>query len=441
MAEIRPFRGVRYNQQLVKDLAAVTCSLYDITTPEMQQEFYHQSEYNFVRLEHGRELPQDTATDNKYTRSAATFEQWLKQGVLKVDEVPAIYLYDHHFNHQANDYRRRGMVVRVRLEEWDKLVIRPHEGILTKPKDDRLSLLRACQANTSSVFAMFEDQGQRVSSLLALEERNEPVINFTSADGERHQVWAITEPEAVNQICGILAHQHLYIADGHHRYESALTYRRERSACSSTMSGDDAFNFVMMTLVDFSDPGLFVLPPHRLIRGISKSILGEFRAELGTFFDIEQLPLSVPDVWQQVDDLLTGMKLREVNQARFILFGLDAEHLLVLKLRDPAAASQMMPFFHSELYKNLDISIIDHIILEGLLGLDSSREEARIDYSYDKQEVVNRVLAQEYQLAFILNPIKPEVIKAIADAGDRMPRKSTYFYPKLPAGLVFNRLE
>jgi uncharacterized protein (DUF1015 family) len=120
---------------------------------------------------------------------------------------------------------------------------------------------------------------------------------------------------------------------------------------------------------------------------------------------------------------------------------LDAEHLLVLKLRDPAAASQMMPFFHSELYKNLDISIIDHIILEGLLGLDSSREEARIDYSYDKQEVVNRVLAQEYQLAFILNPIKPEVIKAIADVGDRMPRKSTYFYPKLPAGLVFNRLE
>jgi len=277
--------------------------------------------------------------------------------------------------------------------------------------------------------------------LLALEERNEPVINFTSADGERHKVWAITEPETVNQIRSILAHQPLYIADGHHRYESALTHQRERRACSSSMSGDDAFNFVMMTLVDFSDPGLLILPPHRLIRGISKSILDEFRAELGTIFEIERLPLSMPGVWQQVDDLLTGVKLREVNQVRFILFGLEAEHLLVLKLRDLATASQMIPFFHSELYKNLDVSIIDHIILEELLGLGSGREEARIAYSYDKQEAVNRVLDQEYQLAFILNPIKPEVVKAVADAGDRMPRKSTYFYPKLPAGLVFYRLE
>ncbi|GAI56449.1 unnamed protein product, partial [marine sediment metagenome] len=231
----------------------------------------------------------------------------------------------------------------------------------------------------------------------------------------------------------------LYIADGHHRYESALTYQHERRICSPSASGDEAFNFVMMTLVDFSDPGLVILHPHWLVRGVSKSTLDGLMASLRLFFEIEELPLSTPDVWQRVDDLLTRMKPGETNQVSLVLFGLATERLLVLRLRDFAAVSQMMPRFHCELYKRLDVSIVDHIILEKLLGL-SSEEKAIPGYSYDRQDAVNRVLEQEYQLAFLLSPVKVEVIKAIADAGDRLPRKSTYFYPKLPAGLIFNRL-
>jgi len=435
VAEIRPFRGVHYNQLLTGDLSQVICSPYDIITPPLQQELYRRSQYNFVRLEHSRELPQDTVMDNKYTRPAATLRQWLKQGVLKVDEVPAIYLHDHYFTHQRKEYRRRGIIVCVRLEEWGKMVVRPHEGTLAEPKNDRLNLLRELQANTSPILALFEDQGQRVSSLLAAQEpKNKPLISLTSANGEGHNIWAITESQVVNQIGNSLAAQPLYIADGHHRYESALTYQRERRACSSLASEDEAFNFVMMTLVDFSDSGLIILPPHRLVRGISKSILNGLMAKLRAFFEIEELPLSVPSVWQQVDDLLM-----ETNEIRLFLFGL-AEHLLALRLRDFTTASQMMPYFHSELYKRLDVSIADHIIVEKLLGLSSGREEARITYSYDRQDAVNRVLDQEYQLAFLLSPVKVGVIKAIADAGDRLPRKSTYFYPKLPAGLVFYRL-
>jgi len=436
MAEVCPFQGVHYNQLLVKDLAAVLCPPYDIITPQIQQELYRKSDYNFVRLEHGRELPQDTTKDNKYTRSAATLNQWLKQGVLKVDEAPAIYLHDFYFTHLGKGYRRRGITVRVRLEEWDKRIVCPHEGTLAEPRNDRLDLLWACQANTSPILALFEDQGQEISPLLALGERNDPLINLSGANGQSHYVWAITEPEIINQICSSLAHQPLYIADGHHRYESALIYRRERRACFSSESGNAAFNFVMMTLVDFSDPGLIILPPHRLVRGMSKSTLNELMVQLQSFFDIEELPLNMPDVWRQVDDLLTG----EVNQVRLVLFGLGAEHLLVLRLRDLAAASQIMPYFHCELYKRLDVSIVDHIILEKLLGMGSGKEEAVLTYSYDKLDAVNRVLDQEYQLAFLLSPIKAEVIKAIADANDRMPRKSTYFYPKPPAGLVFNRI-
>lgn len=435
MAEIRPFRGVRYNQQLVNDLSSVICPPYDVITPQLGQELYHLSEYNFVRLEQGRQLPQDTIRDNKYTRSAATLEQWLKLGVLRVDEAPAVYLHDHYFRHQEKQYRRRGIIVCVRLEEWDRKVIRPHEGTLAMPGNDRLSLLWALQANTSPILALYEDQG-KIASLLALAEGSQPVISLSTATGESHRIWAITEPGVISQIGASLAHKPLYIADGHHRYESALTHQRERQACAASLSGDEGFNFVMMTLVSFADPGLIILPPHRLVRGISRASLSGLLAKLRSFFEVEEMPLSTPGIWQRVDELLAG----DADQVKLILFGLAPEHLYLLRLRNFAATSQMIPYFHCQLYKRLAVSILDHIILEKLLGLSGGSEEASLDYSYDKLDAVNRVLNQEYQLAFLLSPVKVEAVKAIADAGDRMPRKSTYFYPKLPAGLVFHRL-
>ena len=437
MAEIRPFRGVHYNQSLVKDLSAVICPPYDIITPQSRQELYHRSEHNFVRLEFSRDLPQDTATDNKYTRSAATLKQWLEEDILKLDEAPAIYLHDHYFTYQRKEYKRRGIIARVRLEEWDKMVIRPHEGTLAEPKSDRISLLWALQANTSPILALFEDQSQQISSLLSSQEQNEPMISSGSVNGERHYVWAITKPEVIDQICRGLAHQPLYIADGHHRYESSLIYQRERHTCSPSAARDEAFNFVMMTLVDFSDPGLIILPPHRLVRGVSRATLNELMVKLESFFEIETMPLSMPGIWQRIDDLLTEGK---ASQDRLVLFGLVPEHLLVLKLHAFTAARQMMPYFHGELYKKQIVSIVDHIILERLLGLSSTSEEAILAYTYDRQDAVSKVLDQEYQLALLLSPVEAEVIKAIADTGDRMPRKSTYFYPKLPSGLVFYRL-
>ncbi|MFC1989654.1 DUF1015 domain-containing protein [Chloroflexota bacterium] len=435
MAEIRPFRGVHYNKSLIDGWSAVICPPYDIISPQLQQELYLGSEYNFVRLEFGRELPQDTAADNKYTRAASTLERWLRQGVLEIDKKPAIYLHGQYFTHQGKEYKRRGITAHVRLEEWDRKVIRPHEGTMTEPKGDRLNLLWALQANTSPIFALFEDQDQQVTSLLAKQEQSKPLLNLRNVGGEGHDVWAITEPEVVNQICRSLAEQPLYIADGHHRYESALAYGHERYTCTPSPSGDEAFNFTMMTLVDIADPGLIILPPHRLVRGISKPILDELMAKLKIFFEIKELALSKPGVWQQIDDLLT-----DTNEIRLVLFGLTTDSLFLLRLLDPAAVSQMMPYFHSELYKRLDVSIIDHIILEKLLELSSDKEKTLLSYSYDRLDAINRVLNEEYQLAFLLNPVKAEVIKAIADIGDKMPRKSTYFYPKLPAGLIFNRL-
>ncbi|MFC1949527.1 DUF1015 domain-containing protein [Chloroflexota bacterium] len=435
MADIRPFRGVHYNGSVIKDWSAVICPPYDIITPQQQQDYYLKSEHNFIRLEYGRELPQDTATDNKYTRSAATLEQWLREGVLEVDEVPTIYLHDHRFTYQGKQYQRRSMVTRVRVEEWDRMVVRPHEGTLTEARGDRLSLLWAIQSNTSPILTLYEDREQQIAPLLTSQERSRPLISISDINGEGHTVWALTDAEVLKRISSVMDKQPLYIADGHHRYESALAYRNERLIYPQSTSGDEAFNFVMMSLVDFSDPGLIILAPHRLVRGIPRPTLEGLMDKLKVFFEIEELPLSRPDIWRQVNGLLS-----ETGRVTVALFGPAADRLYILKLSDPAAVSQMIPYFHSELYKKLDVSIVDHIILENLLALSSEQEKTSLAYSYDMPDAVNRVLNQEYQLALLLCPIKPEVIKTISDAGDKMPRKSTYFYPKPPSGLVFNQL-
>jgi uncharacterized protein (DUF1015 family) len=435
VADVRPFHGVHYNKSLIKDASTLICPPYDIITPQQQKELYLRNAYNFVRLEFARELPQDTANNNKYTRSAAIMEEWLKQGILEVDELPAIYLHDYYFSLQGKEYKRRSIIARVRLEEWDRRIIRPHEGTLTEPKGDRLSLLWALQANTSPILALYEDRNQQISSLLADQELNKPFISFQSINGEGQNLWAITDKAIVNQISRNLVDQPIYIADGHHRYESALAYKLGRQDYSPSVSGEEAFNFVMMALVAFSEPGLIILAPLRLVHGISSHTLNELMPKLSVFFEVDKLPVNMLDVREQVDTLFA-----ERDRVNVILFGPDTENLVLLRLRDAAAISQMMPYFHSDLYKNLDVSITDHIILEKLLTLSSDTEKTSLAYSYDIQDAINRVLAQEYQLALLLSPVKPEVIKAIADAGDKMPRKSTYFYPKPPSGLVFNQL-
>jgi uncharacterized protein (DUF1015 family) len=438
MAEIRPFQGIRYNQRVIPDLTRVICPPYDIISPQQQDALYQCSEYNFVRIEYNREVPQDNSQENRYTRAAANIRQWLTQGVLQAESVPGLYLHVHRFTCGGETYQRQNILAAVRLEEWDRKIIRPHENIIPRAKSDRLSMLYSCQANTSPVLAMYEDPRKAVFSALAALRQGTPVMDFPDLWGDRHRVWVITQEEVVRQVRQSLAEQPLYIADGHHRYDSALTYQRERKAQSAAFTGEEGFNFLMMSLVDFADPGLVILPPHRLVKGISRPALAGLKSQLREFFDIEELSLGAGDVWQKVDARLTGMS-PDMPQVRLAVFGLEAGSLLVLTLRDQTATNQLMPAFHGDLYKRLDVSLVDHIVLEKLLAFDKDKEEITLAYSYDRLDAVNRVKDQEYQLLFILNPVRPGLIKSIADAGDRMPRKSTYFYPKSPAGLVFYR--
>jgi len=435
LADIRPFCGVHYNPSLVKDLAKVLCPPYDIITLQMQQELYQRSDSNFVRVEFGRELPSDKDTDNRYTRAATTVKKWLEQGVLQVDEAPAIYINEHHFTYQGRKYRRRSVICLVKLEEWDKMIVRPHEGTLSRPKGDRLSLLWALQADASPIMALYDDPERQIASLLDAQTDAKPLLSADTDSGEYHRLWAITDSEIIGQVRDCLADQPLYIADGHHRYESALAYQRERRTSSSSGVEEEPFDFVMMTLVDFADPGLVILPAHRLVRGLSPSAFDGLMAGLKTCFAVEEMPLNKADVLSQINGLLS----EDAGEVKLVLCGLDKERLILLRLRDFSIVRPMIPYFHSEIYQRLDVSIVDHVILEEILGLTHDKVGAFLDYTDDTLEAVSRVVEQEYQLAVIVNPVKPEIMKAIADSGDRMPRKSTYFYPKTPAGLVFYR--
>jgi uncharacterized protein (DUF1015 family) len=424
LAEISAFLGIRYNQEIVKDMAAAVCPPYDIVSPEQQKAYYEKSDYNVIRLEHGMAQPGDNKSNNRHTRACTTFNQWLKDRVLLRDHVPSFYIHEHCFTYQNIRKRRLGLTACVRLEPWEKKSIFPHENTVPGIKSDRLELMRACHVNFSPLLGLYEDMGQKVTKLITVQAGRKPAIDF-SLDGETHKLWVANEPEFVQRVSHFLASKPIYIADGHHRYETALVYRDERRQRAKNLKGNEAFNFVMMTLVSFSDSGLVVLPVHRLVRNLSPDSLPALKSAVEAYFETASVPLGEG-------------ALPEVAGASTRVLGLEPGNLVALKVKQPSALKDLMPEGHSEAYKRLDISIVQHLIINKLNETDKA---SSIAYISDTMEARQLVENGEYQLAFLLNPIPVSTIKTIADSNDKMPGKSTYFYPKLPTGLVINQLE
>lgn len=435
MAFVKPFRGIRYNSEVVKDLSRVICPPYDVISPSGQEDYHRLDKYNYIRIEHSQELPADDESENKYTRALGTMEKWLEDAVLIQDREPALYIHNHYFTLNGSEYCRRTIISTVKVEDWSKMIIRPHEGTLPKARSDREMLLRSLNANTSPVFSMYEDAGNAIGSILDNLTTKPPQIATAGYDNDRHELWVVTEPGALQALSCLFDSRPLYIADGHHRYESALKYRREQEALLGSATGEEPFNFVMMEMVSVNDPGLIILPAHRLIRGVKWANINGLIPRLEELFDITEFHPATPDNWNTVEE-----ELEKPGATRLALFGLGGDRVHMLSVKDQAILNQMMPAFHSELYKSLDVSIVDHIILESLLGLSDMTDLSRISFNHNREEVIDLVKSRQYQLAVILCTVKPETIITVADAGERMPRKSTYFHPKLPSGLVMNRL-
>ena len=427
--KVSPFRGIRYNQGIVGDLARVLCPPYDVITLEQQKLYYEKSNYNAIRLE----FPECIGDNPDYSGAAIAFHQWLKDGVLKIDSVSSFYLHDHSFEYSGGKRVRRGVIVHIKLEPWGSGIY-PHEETFSKAKSDRLQLMRACRANFSPLLSLYHDPEQRIASILSEASRAKPVIEKTIASsgigkgqyesGEDHTVWAITDPEIKRELSQFLSSQPLYIADGHHRYETALAYRQERAE-EQSLTDKGAFQYVMMELVDFSDPGLVVLPLHRLVRNIVPPILVGLGDQLRNFFILESVPLKAGDCQLPADSCLG-------------ILGLQPDSLVVLRRRQDIPLETMIPSNRSQAYREFDVSILNHVILDRILGGAKALEVA---YTVDLKEAYQQIKEGKYQLAFLLNPPQPKMVKAVADAQDRMPSKSTYFYPKLPAGLVINPLD
>jgi uncharacterized protein (DUF1015 family) len=426
MPDVRPFRALRYTSRV--DTAAVIAPPYDVISADEQAMLYARSPYNVVRIEYGVQRESDTPSDNRYSRAAADLARWRSEGVLAVDGSPAIYVYTQEFAGDGGAYERRAYFCALRLEEWNKGVVKPHERTLAKPKEDRLNLLRRTRTQISPVYGLFRPRDQAT----VFEDGGSVLFDF-EADGQRHTLAAITDTDRIAAFQRLLNESDVYIADGHHRYETALTYRDELRARAASWSGDEPENFVLMALTPFDDPGLLVLPTHRVVH---REAGGDPMARLKQRFEVERI--------ESLDRALLAIgECGGRAETAFVAVMGEPVHLHVLRLRDRDRIESLMPAEQPQAWKQLDVNVLQYGVLSEVYGIDDAMlvEGGAITYTQDAGEAVRLVESGAAEAAFFLNATPVEQVMAVADAGAVMPQKSTYFYPKLPTGLVMRALD
>lgn len=448
MADVRPVHGLRY--AATAELAALVTPPYDVISPEAQAGYYARHPNNIIRLELGRELSDDDSLSNRYTRAALAFAEWRLNGII-VQDAPAYYVYEQRFAVDGADYVRTSLLARVRLEPWSAGVILPHEHTLSKPKDDRLKLLHACAANLSPILALYDDPKGETGKRLGRVRRTPPTLDFTDEQGERHRLWTVRDSVLSERLATFFGPRRLYIADGHHRYETALAYRDEVRELRRELVADDAVNFVLMALSAIEDPGLLVLPTHRIVQALDADRLAQLEATLAPWFDLTPLDAATtPADWLArlaeagaADGHTSALVL--VRRAGAALLRLNAAGRAAMQSVGATAttdADAATSVAHSPAWRALDVSVLHELILDRALGIAADAVQAgeRITYTRDAAVAVRAVRHEGAPLAILLNPTPAAQVRDVALAGDRMPQKSTYFYPKLLTGLVINPL-
>ena len=430
MADIIPFRGLRYNPEKISNLASVVTPPYDIIDESAQARYYAENPANVIRLELGLIFPQDSSSNNRYTRAAQYLEKWQEDQTLLAEEKAALYLYQQEFNFRGEKVVRTGFVCGLKLEPYEKSNILPHEETLSKPKADRLQLMRATNSNFSSIFGLYSDEQKEAEKLLLEEVKEQaPDINIIDEAGETHKIWMIKNEELIERIVALLADRPVYIADGHHRYETALEYYHEMKE-----QGLQGYDYVMATLVNVFDEGLVVLPTHRLVGNIPGFKLDAFMNRLADLFEIELYK-----------DKNIGAFMQELESRgkKHRVFGMySGKDIFFLELKNPEQASKLLPDNKSAAWEKLDVALLDNIILDQLLGINEQKRRSQENLAYTRSEewLMEQIDNRNYQLGFLLNPTRVEEIIAVAQARDKMPQKSTYFYPKLITGLIINKM-
>ena len=433
MAAIFPFRAWRYAPEQVSFREVVT-QPYDKITPTMQERYYQASPYNLVRIILGKRSASDTTSANVYTRAAAAFQEWRKTGVLKPDTAPSLYRYSQTFAVPGNNTNaeRRGFIGLGRIEEYSAGVVYRHEQTLAKPKADRLDLLRSTRAHFGQIFMLYSGKG-KVDSVLESVSAGPPDIEVTDEYDVIHRVWKISDSAAIASIQAQMADRALIIADGHHRYETALAYRNERRLAAPD-AGPAPYDFVMMTFVDMDRAGLVILPTHRVVFGLPAAKLASFPNDARRFFSVEELDASVNAaratvILQQAG--LAGIALVAVLRERAFL------------LHTPKAVGGHVFGNLSLGQQALDVVQLHKCVLEGSLGISEEAiwNQQNVSYFRETAEALAQVRDGQAQCAFLMNPVRMKQVRDLAFAGEVLPQKSTDFYPKLLSGLTIYALE
>ncbi len=437
MAKIVPFRALRYNLDQIGDPAAVMAPPYDVISPALQEHLYKRSPFNIVRLILGRTDLDDNAEINRYSRAAADFGAWQQQGVLARDDEPCLYLYDQTYTlEDGSTVTRKGFIALIRLEDFSSGVVKAHEKTLAGPKADRLLLTRACQANFSPIFSLYADPSCALESLGQQFKNTPPALAIDDDEGVRHCLWPVDDSSFVHRVKDLLENKPLFIANGHHRYETSLKYRDEMRAAHPGFSGKEAFNYVLMYFANMEDQGITILPIHRVIHSLNDFSVDDFVQKLTDDFLVSEETINTSDC-----AALAGLqqRLAAAGQDRRTLgLYLGNGRFLSLTLKNEKRMDQLFDPRTPSVLRTLDVSILHRLILEQYLQITAQAQEAQSNLRYCNgfNEPFAQIDRGEGQLAFLLNPTRMNEVRDVANAGEKMPQKSTYFYPKLLSGLV-----
>lgn len=436
MAKVTPFTAIRYRPGAIENLVDVLAPPYDVISPEEQKELYERHSRNVVRLILGEQSPDDTDDDNRYTRSAAFLEQWLGDGTLERVDKPALYLYAQEYDLGGRRLNRTGFICRVKLEAFGEGSIFRHERTLSGPKVDRLNLTRACRTNFSQVFGLYADPDNALDAKWAEVAQSAPEVDVTDGEGVRHRMWVIRDEGLVGEVRRFMNEKPIVIADGHHRYETALNYRNERRAADGDPEGERDYDYVMMYLSNIHSQGFTVLPTHRLVTDIETVDTATLKAGLEKYFDVTEREVTADGL----DSLLDELARRGEQATSFGCYAGDGKGFL-LSLK-PGAEPESSGGAADAALAKLDVYILQELIFEKTLGVskEAVASKKNVSYTPDARAAVAAVDAGRANLAFLMNSTSVEQVMEVATNGGVMPQKSTYFYPKLISGLVFNPL-
>ena len=425
MATVKPFRPLRYNAAAVGDLSTVVAPPYDVISDSYRDTLYARSPHNVVRL------ILNPAAD-RYGAAAAAWQEWRRSGVLVRDAQPALCYYVENFAlPDGRQCERAGIIGAVRLETFQTGRIRPHERTFARHKEDRMKIMRACRANLSPIFGLYADKQTALDPAREVAASRAADIDLRDDAGERHRVWLLTDPRVISAITEALAPEEIVIADGHHRYETALAYRDQFHAEGQT-DPEAPHNFIMMYLASMSDPGLVILPTHRVVTGALRVDAAEALSRLRRYFALQAFPSSARREFTAHVQAAHG---------RFGIALAGRDELLVATLADAAGIEPYVaPLAPS--VRRLDVAVLDRVILRGLLDIDctAAAQDGKLAYTHDDDSALDAV-RDGGQAAFLINPPSMDEVLAVCVAGETMPEKSTYFYPKLLTGLVFHPLD